>query len=145
MNDAEAVGPDEVSALVRYCGHRTSNGERCRQVVGLTGTGRCVHHDPTRVEEAADMRRRGGQAAHTREPKPDDVPPPPEPKTLAEVIRWHSWTATALARGQIDRGVAGGLTYCLQQLRGALVSRDLEREVEELRATVATLKSRRTA
>jgi hypothetical protein len=130
---------------VKFCGAPTLDGGVCRQIVGVTESGRCVHHDPTRAEEAADMRRRGGQAAHTREPKPDDVPPPPEPKTLAEVIQWHSWTATALARGQIDKGVAGGLTYCLQQLRGALVSRDLEREISDLRAAVATLTPGRTA
>lgn len=133
-------------AAVAYCGAPTLDGGTCRQIVGVGGSGRCIHHDPERAEAAADMRRRGGAAAHPpRERKPDDVPPPPEPTTLAGVCVWHSWTATALARGQLDRGTASGLTYCLQQLRGALVSRDLELEVEELRGQVAALKSRRAA
>ena len=144
MNEAETVGPDDVSALVRHCGHRTSNGERCRQVVGLTGSGRCVHHDPTRAEEAADMRRRGGQMANARERKPEDTPAPAEPKTLADVITWHSWITGAFARGQLNKAECTGLAYNLQQLRAALVSRDLEREVEELRATVKMLRERRS-
>ena len=59
------------------------------------------------------------------------------------MTRWHSWVTGALARGQIDKSVATGLAYNLQQHRAALVSRDLEREVEELRATVREIKQRR--
>jgi hypothetical protein len=132
---------------VAYCGAPTLGGGACRQIVGLDkGSGLCPFHDPARADELTAMRRKGAARANAqREPQPNDVPPPREPKSLGDVIQWHSWTATALARGQIDKGVAGALTYCLQQLRGALVSRDLEHEVEELRATVATLKQRRAS
>jgi hypothetical protein len=68
------------------------------------------------------------------------VPPPPPPETLADVITWHSWITVAFAKGQIGKAEATGLAYNLQQLRAALVSRDLEREVLRLRETLAALK-----
>lgn len=131
----------DVSQAVRYCGAPTREGGTCRQVIALdSASGLCIHHDPAKGEEAQAMRRRGAAAANAREPQPDDAPPPPEPQTLEDVVRWHSWIAVALARGQIGKAEATGLAYNLQQLRGALVSRDLEREVRELRAAIAALK-----
>lgn len=126
----------------RYCGAVTLDGTTCKQVVGVNGSGRCIWHDPARAAEATEVRRKG-RIANARTPSPDDVPPPPGPDTLAQVIAWHTWTAGGLARGQLDKATATSLTYCLMQLRAALVSRDLEREVEELRAQVATLRQKR--
>ena len=134
----------ETAPGVRYCGALTLEGGTCRQIVGLdVESGLCVFHDPARSEEATAARHRGAAATHAREPEPTDVPPPPDPKVLADVIGWHSWITGALSRGQIGKSVATGLAYNLQQLRAALVSRDLEREVAELRATVALLRRQR--
>ena len=130
---------------VAYCGAPTLEGGTCRQIVGLEkASGRCPFHDPERAAEATAMRRKGAQMANARE-RPDDMPPPAEPKTLADVITWHSWITGAFARGQLDKAQCTGLAYNLQQLRAALVSRDLEREVEQLRATVKMLRERRSA
>ena len=130
---------------VAYCGAPTLDGGGCRQIVGLNkASGRCPFHDPERVEEVTAIRRKGAQVANARERKPEDIPAPAEPETLADVITWHSWITGAFARGQLDKGQCTGLAYNLQQLRAALVSRDLEREVEELRATVKMLRERRS-
>ena len=127
---------------VKFCGAPTATGF-CRQVVGiLSASGRCIHHDPARAEEAEAMHRQAGQSSQAAR-RDADVPPPPAPKTLEDVIAWHSWVAVALASGQITKATASGTTYNLVSLRAALVSRDLEREVEQLRATVASLKPRR--
>jgi hypothetical protein len=131
---------------VKFCGAPTETGEPCRQVVGIgNASGKCIWHDPERAQEALAARTKGGLSAHEREPGPEDTPAPAEPKTLGDVIAWHSWIAGALARGQIDKATATGLAYNLQQLRAALVSRDLEKEVEELRAQIATLRQKRGA
>jgi hypothetical protein len=130
---------------VAYCGASTLDGGTCRQIVGLDkASGLCPFHDPERAEEVTAMRRKGAQVANARERQPDDTPPPAEPKTLADVITWHSWITGAFARGQLNKAECTGLAYNLQQLRAALVSRDLEREVEELRATVKMLRERRS-
>jgi hypothetical protein len=135
---------DRASTLVRYCGAPTREGGTCRQIVGLDSeSGLCPFHDPARTPPlGARARARTGD---TGESPPGHVPPPPAPETLEDVTRWHSWVTGALARGQIDKPVATGLAYNLQQHRAALVSRDLEREVEELRAMVKELKQRRAA
>jgi hypothetical protein len=130
---------------VAYCGAPTLYGGACKQIVGGNGSGRCIHHDPERTEAATAMRRRGAEAANSREPGPDDVPPPPAPQTLEGVIAWHCWIAVAFATGQINKATATGLAYNLAGLRAALVSRDLEREVEELRGQVKAMRERATS
>jgi hypothetical protein len=129
---------------VKYCGAPTETGELCRQVVGIgNGSGRCIWHDPARSAEASAVRRKGAEAANARDPNAPYLPPPPEPKTLADVIAWHSWIAVTMASGQTEKAVGTGVAYNLTHLRAALVSRDLEREVEELQAQVATLRQKR--
>jgi hypothetical protein len=128
-----------VAAGVQYCGAPTLDGGICRQIVTSKGSGLCIHHDPARAQEATEARRRGALVANSREPQPDDVPPPPAPKSLQDVCDWLSWVTGALARGQVDKATGTGCTYALQQLRQSLVSRDFEQEVEQLRATVASL------
>jgi hypothetical protein len=138
----EAMTAGEVSTTVKFCGAPTRDGTTCRQVVGLdTESGLCPFHDPSRMPPPG-ARARSDVAA---ESPLGHVPPPAPPETLGDVTRWHSWVTGALARGQIDKATATGLAYNLQQHRAALVSRDLEREVEELRATVKALKQRRAA
>jgi hypothetical protein len=141
MNDQ----PGEKVPTVAYCGAPTLDGGVCKQVVGVNGSGRCIHHDPARADEALAVRRMGAAAASAREPGPEDVPAPPPPQTLEGVIAWHSWIAVAFATGQINKATATGLAYNLAGLRAALVSRDLEREVEELRAQVKAMRERRAA
>lgn len=129
----------DVSTTVKFCGAPTREGGTCRQVVGLDSeSGLCPFHDPSR-----EPPRSGASTGHAGE-TPAGHPPPPPPETLEDVIRWHSWITGALARRQIDKATATGLAYNLQQHRAALVSRDLEREVEELRATVKALKQKRS-
>jgi hypothetical protein len=87
------------------------------------------------AQRSIQVRREKAKLRH-----PPHVPPPPPPETLEDVTRWHSWVTGALARGQIDKSVATGLAYNLQQHRAALQIRDLEREVLRLRETLAALK-----
>jgi hypothetical protein len=130
---------------VAYCGAPTREGGVCHQIVGVSGSGRCIHHDVARNSEAKRMRRIGAERARRRERLPDDVPPPPAPTTLQGVCDWLTWVAVVLASGQLKRPEAGTLIANLTALRGALTARDLEREVGELRAQVALLKKRRLA
>jgi hypothetical protein len=141
MNDQ----PGEKVPAVAYCGATTLDGGVCKQIVGVNGSGRCIHHDPDRADEALAARRKGGAATSARDPGPQDVPAPPAPQTLEGVIAWHCWIAVAFATGQINKATATGLAYNLAGLRAALVSRDLEREVEELRAQVKAMRERRAA
>jgi hypothetical protein len=142
VSEATTVG--EISTTVKFCGAQTREGGSCRQVVGLDSeSGRCPFHDPDRTPPRGA--RAGARTDDSGESPPGYVPAPPSPETLDDVTRWHSWITGALARGQIDKATATGLAYNLQQHRAELVSRDLEREVEELRATVKELKQRRAA
>jgi hypothetical protein len=45
----------DVATAVRYCGEPTKGGAPCRQVVGLNGSGKCIHHEPERAEEATGV------------------------------------------------------------------------------------------
>jgi hypothetical protein len=131
---------------VRYCGYPdTASGEPCRQLVGIDiATGRCLWHDPERLEQAAAVRAKGRRSERLEPPAPGQaLEPPPEPRTLEDVITWQAWVTVALATRQIDKPTASGLTYSLQNLRGALASRDLEREIQALRGEIAALKQRR--
>jgi hypothetical protein len=124
---------DSVATQVRYCGELTESGAPCRQIVGLNGSGKCIHHDPLRAEEATEMRRRGAQTANAaREPQSSDCPPPPAPQDLDGVCALLSWIPGAVLRGQIDRGQASAATYALQNLRTALSLRDLEAKYKAL-------------
>ena len=127
------------SLAARYCAGVTADGEGCRQVVGLSGSGLCLWHDPARTNEATAARRRGATSADSRPPLPTDVPAPPAPDDLEGVIAWHRWITVALASGQITQDVAKGLAYNLQGLRTALPLRDLETKYRELKAKVAAM------
>jgi hypothetical protein len=144
VSEGNGISPD--IPAVKFCGEPTESGEPCRQVVGIhSASGKCLWHDEARREEAREARQKGAGLSNSRPRQPDDIPPPPEPKTLADLIAWHSWIAGAFARGQIDKAQCTGQSYNLQALRQALVSRDLEREVEELRAQVKVLREQRAA
>jgi hypothetical protein len=136
MTEPETSG----MTLVRQCGAPTKEGGVCHQIVSVNGTGLCVHHDPLRAAEATRMRRIGAERANRRERLPDDVPPPPAPTTLQGVCDWLTWVTVALARGQVDKSVATGCAYALQNLKSALALRDLEAKYAALAKRVEALK-----
>jgi hypothetical protein len=126
---------------VKFCGSPCEDGTPCRQIVGVNASsGKCIWHDEARIVEAAEARSRGAKASNSRERSPDDVPPPPEPTTLQGVCDWLSWVTGALARGQIDKSVATGCSYALQNLKAALALRDLEAKYRTLEARVEALR-----
>jgi hypothetical protein len=137
---------DRVNTLVRYCGALTREGGTCRQIVGLDSTsGLCPFHDPARAEEVTEMRRRGAQAGNATRAALADLEPPDLEPTLDGIVRHGKWVLDQLGRGRIDPKVASSMTYGLQQMRQALIQRDLENEVKTLRAMVKELKQRRAA
>jgi hypothetical protein len=133
----DTTGPDVSGPQSddRRCQAMTAAGERCRQASSVNESGFCTFHDPERVEEAMDARRRGGQG--TRGRRKDEEPPaldvPELEATLEGVVRFQAWVATAVARGAMEPKVGSSLTYALLNLRGALEKRDMERIVEDLR------------
>lgn len=122
------------------CQGTKADGSPCGQVTSVSPTtGLCIWHDLERAVEATAARRRGAERTNSREPQPDDVPPPPEPKTLDDVCAWLSWVTVALARGQVDKSVATGCTYALQNLKAALSMRELEAKYKALAQRIEAL------
>jgi hypothetical protein len=74
-----------------------------------------------------------------------DLTPPALEPTLDGLVRHGKWVLDQLGRGRMDPKVASSMTYGLQQMRQALIQRDLENEVKELRAMVKELRQRRAA
>jgi len=102
---------------------------------------------PTFTSELA--RRAAQRSAQVRREKAvaalAELEPPTLEPTLDGLVRHGKWVLDQLSRGRMDPKVASSLTYGLQQMRQALIQRDLENEVKELRAMVKELRQRRAA
>ena len=115
----------------RQCTALTQAGARCRQVATVNATGFCVFHDPLRADELLRLQTKGGCNSRPRV-VPDGIPS--APRTLDDVVAWLSWVIYATASGELDKHTSSKLIYGLTAQRAALTQRDLERQVESLRA-----------
>ncbi len=91
------------------------------------------------------MRQAGGQATavsrrSARAASPANVPRAPQ--TLQDAVAWSSWAMRAVAVGEIDARTGHEIGYLVNVFKAAVEKRDLQREIEELRAELAAARSR---
>ena len=132
----------------RTCGQAggvNAKGEPCSSTLGLGATGLCVVHDPARADKAAATRSAGGRAAAAKKREAATARPadcPAAPRTLADAVRWSSWAMLAVATGDIDARTGHEIGYLVNAFKAAVEKRDLERQIEELRAELAEARKR---
>jgi hypothetical protein len=56
---------------------------------------------------------------------------------LTDLAGYLGWLIDATATGALDKDTSSKLTYALTALRGALMQKDLEHQVKQLRAELA--------
>lgn len=126
------------------CTATTLEGVRCKQSTSLSPEGLCIWHDSTRREEAQAARVKGGEGKRKTEIRTvsTDQLPGERPQSLDDVCLWASWSAWAVASGQIDARTSREVNYSLQTLRFGLEKRDLARKVDQLQADIDGLKGK---
>ncbi len=102
-------------------------------------------HDTSRAEERLRVTQAGGVASAVakRDRKtadPDDVPT--APRTLQDAVTWSSWAIHGVACGRIDARTAHEIGYLVNAFKAAVEKRDLERQIQELRAELAEAQKR---
>ena len=126
-------------------GGRNARGEPCGAELGLGESGLCRLHDPERAAEVLAMRQAGGRGRagfrRTADPElPANVPRAPE--TLEDAVAWSSWAMHAVAVGEIDARTGHEIGYLVNAFKAAVEKRDLQREIEALRAELAAASAR---
>ena len=126
-------------------GGRNARGEACGSSLGLCESGLCRFHDPELAAEVLAMRQAGGRATAgsrrtARAALPANVPRAPE--TLQDAVAWSSWAMRAVAVGEIDARTGHEIGYLVNAFKAAVEKRDLQREIEELRAELAAARRR---
>lgn len=134
--------------MTKTCGAETADGGACGVAFGLCDKcGRCWSHCAHRREEADAARRRGGITSAKKKRGPDvSADPsdaPPAPRTMADAVDWASWTARAVAVGELSERRAREVTSAIREFRQGLEKASLAAEIGELRETVERLKGRR--
>ncbi len=140
------MSTDPTPAAPRACNAFNLEGERCGQTtVGPNGL--CIWHDPDRVADAAEARRRGQeryrevQAEQRRRSavKAEDLPPPFE-LTAAGLLRMLAWIHQQLAAERLDPDRARELRGTIREMRPFIRDRDIE---DRLHTALAELKEHR--
>jgi len=85
------------------CSGTTKAGERCR-ARSLPGSAYCVTHDPTKVTQLAEWRRKGGYAASNKARAKKALPA--DPLTNEELHSWLRVVFKGVIAGRIEPGVA---------------------------------------
>jgi hypothetical protein len=126
-------------------GGKNAQGAPCRAVMRLSASnGLCLMHDPERTEELKAMRSAAGVASKESKRRakaalPADVPK--APKTLEDAVQFASWLTWAVCVGALDARTAHESAYALNCFKAAVEKRDLQREIEKLRAELAATKT----
>jgi hypothetical protein len=127
-------------------GGRTKSGAPCRQRMNLSPeTGLCVFHDPGRKDELRAMVAAGGKAKGEKIRKEKAANPdfaPRAPRSLSEAATFASWLTHAIVTGEVDARVGYNAAFALKAFQSLAEKRDLQREVEKLRAELAEAQKR---
>lgn len=133
------------------CQANRKDGSPCRVSFALSDDGLCSAHDPARqaMREAAltksvEVRQQRRIVAKTVLPEGMLR----RPKTLDDAVRWSAWSMHACVTGVIDARTAHEVGYLVNAFTASLQKRDMQREIEKLRAELAAAKqqsSRRSA
>ncbi len=116
------------------------DGQPCASTLGLSPAGYCLNHDVERVEAAREVHAAGGRATGAakraaRVTLPPDVPP--VPKTLDDAVRYFAWLTNAIVTGRLDARSGHEAAFSLKGFQSAAEKRDLQREIQKLRAELA--------
>jgi hypothetical protein len=123
-------------------GGRKVNGDPCPTSFGLNpDSGLCYMHDPERAEEAQAARSRGGKATAGRM-KRGPVEPPAALVEMQDAVAWASWTADAVARGQIDTRTAREISTAIKEFRASVEKAGLVAKLKAAEATIAQLQKK---
>jgi hypothetical protein len=104
--------------------------------------GRCGAHDPLRAEVMREGRAKGGRSRKGRTAAAKSTEVPPAPTTLQDAVDWSSWAMRKVATGEIDARTGHEIGYLVNAFKGALEKRDLQKEIEKLRAELDTAQAR---
>ena len=127
--------------VFRQCVQVKADGTRCRGRA-LDGKEHCPFHDSSTQAAQAAGRRAGGR----KRCQPAAVLPagPDVPLgTIPDVVAFLGSLANKAAKGLLDPKTVNATTYVLSTLLRALEPGEIGRQVEELRAEVATLREAR--
>lgn len=133
-----------MSLATTRCSAARADGSPCRVRTGLDESGRCIWHsqDPERQRIAEASRKRGGMATARRHRRTVNAAETPGLlETMQDAVRWASWLAHATATGTIDPKTSREVATALREFRGCFHSAALEKQLEALRAEVATLRA----
>lgn len=62
------------------------------------------------------------------------------PKTLDDAVKWSAWAMHAAVTGVVDARTAHEVGFLVNSFTASLQKRDLQREIEKLRAELASAK-----
>lgn len=114
------------------CRFSKPDGTSCKASC-LPASDYCYFHDPTLAEERAAARRKGGRE---RSKRPAILPiadaDPVEMKSVSDVLKLLSTTATDVRRGAVDCKTANCLGYLASVGLRAIVGADFEERLEAL-------------
>lgn len=128
-------------APAETCGYQKAGGDLCRVTIGLSpSNGRCIVHDPDRIEEAKQRRSLGGKASgesrrKARAALPADVPK--APKTLEDAATIASWITRATLIGEIDARTSEAATKAVRQFQLTIEKRELVARIKALETALA--------
>jgi hypothetical protein len=115
--------------MQRQCSGTTKTGERCKSFA-LPSSAFCVSHDPARVVELAEYRRRGGKAKSNKARAMKSLPA--EPLSTAEL---HAFLGIAFRRtlvGKMEPSVATALSNVAKTMAELAKASDLEARMAEI-------------
>jgi hypothetical protein len=131
----------EQSRTCGDAGGRRVSGEPCGGTIALSETnGLCAFHDPDRAEHARAVRAAGSASGPKRPTRRAALPagmPLRPPKTLEDAVTWSAWAMHAVAAGTISERVGHEIGYLVNAFKAAVEKRDLQKQIDELRAQLA--------
>lgn len=102
----------------------------------------CFWHDPTKVAEQAEARKKGGRNSHRRlSPAIPDAQPPRSAQEVSDLL---ARVMASVLRGETDPKIMSTLAYGANVLIKAFEAADVAKRLEALEAGVSKAKQQRT-
>jgi hypothetical protein len=128
------------------CLGRNDQGLPCGVRNNLSADGLCIWHDPQRVAQAVEARRRGRRHQGKRSGRSVTVLAAELPYPLdsvADCVRWSRWITEKVLTGDISPDVANRALSAVKEMRLSLV---VSQQIEQrLKAIEQRLAERKTA
>jgi hypothetical protein len=128
----------------KLCTKKKGSGEPCR-ATALPDKDWCIFHDPERVEQGEEARRRGGESRSRKAATLPDEIAVEKPKTVNDLANLLGDLIVWTLRGTIDVKINNSVTATANTMIGALVKADLEAEVEAMKTDILNLRAQLAA